>query len=545
VKEEGGIGLLPTLETVAGKVIDELSEDDMVDQFVRDVKGMATIPREVAGKAGFRDAVTQGTRIWTDTKRHLTTTTTPTNPQHQNVDPFNTTDTANMAGARPAIRTFFSSYNIDNRLRALTYYSVTVRNDRAVLDRSRFIGNLENYIFGDTGVSIDIDRLGTDVGYARVLTIDLGMVNAITQMYTKMRENTDRHLPTVPGTPLTFDAAAWRRVREALRGGSYDAAQWDNNNYRLSDALIREMRELLSAVGTGSISNWNDYKQTTLSAASRFGGLRVGTHGQLTGEPTGNVELEGQPGAAGSGALIREARAGRQSHHIPQFLLVEYFRNDATTKIERRVGASTQMLPGFVMNGGRGDSFNDGAGHTINLQRLDPSSGRGDGLPAISLAARTHQRGRLHIISAFDWSIPQGTERDPISIELRGTETQGRRIDRIFYQFLHHRMSYSGSDTDAPGMIQQAHGNAPHHKPHVYQAMKDTYRWMYNTMITVLPHAIKNNELDYYQIVAKGMPGTLEPDGDLKPEYRPHGSDVAAVVNAIERKNSTIMAQWK
>lgn len=536
VEEQGGIGLAPTLAGVAGRLIDELDEGDIASQFTQSIDEMRTVPRDTSTQRGFRAAVTDAQRIWTDTKGHLRSRTQAT--AHGNSSPFDTDD------ARSAIRTYFGTERIDRRrLRALTFHSIRRhRNGSVSLKKSRFIANLENYLYGRTGVSVRVDRTGQHVGWAKVLSIDLGLASARSNMYTAMRTNTNNRVSRMPSV-TALDNRDWKRVRQIMRGGSFDSPTWDANEYRLHDRLIRELRTFLDDVGAGNVGNWADYVDTTSVSAAR-GGLRVGTHGQLTGSRTGNRELEPRAGSPGSGEMLSEARSGRQSHHVPQYLLVQYFRNMATTKLHKQVRGRNLLPIGFDADTGNADSFSDGNSGDINLSRLDPSAGRGAGLPAISIAARTHQRGRLHINAAFDWA--EESDSDLASPEYTASHTQGQRINSVFYDYLRQRMGFSSRNHAA--IVAESRAHPARHKPHVYLAMQDTYRWMYNMMITALRNGLKNHEVDYYKTVALGMPNTTQGSGEnlqLKREYRPRNSDLTRVVAAVEGKNNSIMAQWK
>lgn len=524
VEEEGGIGFMPSTTSIAAAVINNLTEGRAVEDFVQRIEGRLTVPAPISRHAGFQEAARDGLRIWQQIRTELGKTTPPGNSMHDHREPFNTSDEGNYKGGRKAIASFFSgssqSANLSNQqIRALTSYSVrTTHNDRYELHRDNFIENLQNYLFGKTGISIHAGDNGQHIIYARVDTIDPGLVNAQTHVYTFMRDNTNVYMQSQGNQ---FSERDWRRIRDILRTGAYDSPVWDHTHFRMHRDLIEELRTLLANIGNVSIGNWEDYKNPARISSSH-GGLRVATHDDLTGTSMSAV-----------------ARAGRQSHHIPQYLLVQYFRNTGETQPSHQKGG--HFLPGFSGSGRTINRF-EGPG-TINLESLDSTAGRGGGIPAISLAARTHQRGRLHINAAFRWPQPLNEDSDRDSFEWVGSITQRHTVDRFFFDRFRAHSRITASDTTA--LVVEARRHPDRNKPHVYQAIRDTYRWMYNMMINALRHALPEHEIDFYEIAAKALPNTTDASGNLKPEFRPNARDLNAVVAAIEGKNNEIMRNWK
>ncbi|MBK9124072.1 MAG: DUF4157 domain-containing protein [Chloroflexi bacterium] len=536
VEEEGGAGLLPAVSPNTAKAVTgEMGRNDVMDSLIQQVHSLATIPG--GGGRGFRAAVTAAEHLWAAIRGFLMRRTPiGTGGGRRNADPFETSDALN------AIAQFFGgSRTVEENMRALTYMSKRDKADGSVeLDRRKFLSLMNEYLHARTGVDLDIDHpplTTTDdmpwtPQYATVRMINLGRVRGNANLYTKMQQNTDAYMGATK-----FSRDDWKIIGDELEGEDLPSAVWDSTDYRLSQALIDYMREHIRTRGTADVEVWTDYVNHA-STSAPMGGLRVATHGQLTG----------------SGA-----RPGRQSHHVPQFLLVEYFEAASaqpTSRVSKRVGGSTMFPPGFNVTGSNATHF-EGGGHRIDFNTLDPNSGRGDGIPAVSLAAKTHQRGRLHLNAGSDWGTitradAATTEHTESSVEFTGTMAQGIRMDLTFYlSFLKPRLETAGMRrgiTDRDDILTEAnrHASNPAYLTATYEAIRDTYRWMYNGMMSSLRLALNNEALEvleYQKSARKTL--NLGEDASLPANYTPHITHTAAVVSAVETKNAQIMSQWR
>lgn len=547
-------GLLPVIaSTVARRLLENLGSDRLAESFQHQIDTLRSIPSAISNdrRGEFNNAVRDAQAIWDGTRAKLLLTNAVANPAHHGPQTFNNPT------ARRAISYYFThSFEMPSqRLRALTFYSFSMRGNKLNLDAAAFKQNLANYISEATGFDLAIDPTGSRIDFVKIMYLDLGEVHGNSRVYQTMKQETNERLTRpgsrgpVLGVTRAFNDVEWAKIREQIAGGATDVPIWDDTEYRLGDAFIRSMREMLDAVAGGSVDTWLDYTTTTNVSNATFGGLRVGTHGQLTGDPTRDVTLEPASGA-GAGSMAQVARAGRQSHHIPQYLLVEYFQNlpTSSTKIARDDGAQKLFPPGFVRSGNTATGFR-GAGKNINFAKLDPGStgDRGRGLPAISLAAKTHQKGQLHINAAANWG--DFTAASP-SIEITGTPTQGIRLDQMFYGFLRGRMN--PTPPADPLLILRAANRSPGtHATAVYEAIRETYMWMFRGMMGALRRTLNKdvNDTEHwealsYRTFALNRPETQTTTGVLKPEYIPHNTQLAAVANAIETKNREIMADW-
>lgn len=551
-------GLLPVVASdVAQKLLEKLGSEKVAESFQHSIDTLRSIPSAISNdrRGEFNNAVEDARTIWKGTHAKLLLTTAASNPMHHGPQTFN-----NPTARRVIAYYFTNSFDMPSqRLRALTFYSFTIHGNKLSLDPSAFKQNLTNYISEATGFDLAIDPNGSTIDFVKVMNLDLAEVHGNNRVYQTMKQETNdrvthasptnpKRLP-IPGVTRAFNDVEWAKIREQIAGGATDVQIWDADEYRLSDVFIRSMREMLDAVAGGSVDTWLDYTTTTSVSNATFGGLRVGTHGQLTGDPTRDTSLEPASGL-GSGSMAQAARAGRQSHHIPQYLLVEYFQNlpSSSTKIARDEGSQKVFPPGFVRAGNTATAFR-GAGKNIVFDKLDPGSSgdRGRGLPAISLAAKTHQKGQLHINAASTWG--DFTSAKP-PIEITGTPTQGVRLDRMFYGLLRSKIKPTPPD-DPLSILKAAHSAPAKHTEAVYEAIRETYMWMFRGMMGALRRTLNKDVTDAehweavsYRTFALNRPETQSAPGTLKPEYIPHNTQLAAVVNAIDVKNRSIMGDW-
>ncbi|MDQ3929941.1 MAG: DUF4157 domain-containing protein, partial [Chloroflexota bacterium] len=288
-------GLLPSLSSaVIQRTIDYLGSERLAESFQHQIDTLVSIPASIATerRGEFTAAVEAARTIWNGTKAKLQSTTPLSNPMHHGPETFNNRT------ARGAISHYFTNnFDMTNpRLRALTFYSFRIRGNRLRLHEDTFKQNLANYISEATGFDIAIDPNGSTVDYVKVMYIDLGDVHGNTRVYQVMKQQTNSRIQRpgvpIPGVVAPFTDIEWAKIREQIAGGASDVPIWDDDEYRLGDSFIRKMREMLDAVGGGSVDTWENYTTTTDVSNATFGGLRVGTHGQLTGDPTRDTTLE-------------------------------------------------------------------------------------------------------------------------------------------------------------------------------------------------------------------------------------------------------------
>ncbi len=515
----GGSGWLPTMQDVAVKLLDELVDDDVADSLADTFEQTTSIPRALRNHTTFSNAVSQARTLWTDILRMVSAGGTSTAYRA----PFN--------HAEDEIKGYFAG-GVNERVRGhiigVVLSSVkTLGNGQMRLKKNTFINNLETYIFARSGLVLNIDL--TSSGRVQNIVfryLHLPNLHGGTHLWTKLTDNTRQAMATA-GRPA-FTNNDWGRLREFLATRLHDSAVYHRTEFRLSNAIITEAIRFFQNIGNVAtkLGNWDDYKNVSPTQSNNMG-MRVSTHDDLTN---------------------RHSRAGfagaRHSHHVPQYLLVEYFRNNATNNsVPLLFGAPEERLPGFnpTSQTQNLDNFSiDGASGapTVNFRTLDgnSSSSRGVGLPAVSLAAVTHEKGRLHINAGGSWSENQ---------EETGSSTQGARLDSLFMQ----RLSRQGLRGTKAQIVSNTLGMGNTElrgvKTKVHGAMKDTYSSMYTMMIEALPRALVNYEIPYYHEVAM-LATNKDSIASLASEFRPHQreSEINHVKDAIEAKQE-IMSEWR
>jgi hypothetical protein len=535
VEEEGGAGYYPTSRRFVLKMLNHLSDSQVAEQVAEDMED--SIPRMSTEELqSFNTAKSEAKGLWRAVNREIS------GGQQRDFDaPYHSGK--NLISA--ALGTLYND-SID----ALTYRSVRQRsNGRYQLRTEKFLSQLRTYIYGRTGIVLSITSSGERVTRVRVTYIHLGNAPTNLSIWTHrngVKRNTEGAATTEQRDVLHRN---WARIRDHIRSLNYTTRNvWHSSEFRLSDAFIRELAEHFRNVADDEVAvgNWEQYTTPTLSSSERQVGLRVATHGQLTATRTRSTPLPPAPAGVANPRgddIHQAAKAGRESHHIPQYLLVEYFRNQASTKM---FPAGESLMPGFEGSRNALDSFSGGTGQQIDLSTLDPGgrSNRGLNLPAVSIAAVTHQRGQLHVNQATQWS--QAME---LTNGNTGTLTQSLWLDFYFYQQVerHSRRHVSGAQriTDKSAIISRVRSlTPPQAKTVVYTAMKDSYQTMYSNMMDMIDPALNRHEIPYYRdIVRANVRGAAT--GPLPGGYEPNGTRFGTVKTALETLNDRIMHEWK
>ncbi|GEM_PF-4478102 len=531
IEEEGGLGLLPakpkkfdTSTPLTQSIFDALQSGERLEEFAENLEAFGSVP--TAAYSAFKQAQKEGVLAWMQIQTKLTSATA------SHAKPFDT--------IRPAIKKRFDKYDHQPKgalfyapLRGLIFFNMKTKQDgTGELKRKDFISSLENYFLGAEGVILHIDDSPAGIADAYVKNINPAFLDFTGGLYDPLRDNIAAYRKKAGLDEWT--TSKWERVRKILKSGDLDEGKiWHGAEYRFTDATLTEIDERLSAYGALTVGEWTDYIKTD-DIGGATGGLRVATHGQLTGKTSASTRGV-DPTNLPQGMMT--ATGGRQSHHVPQFLLVEYFENENPAKPVRSVTGGKKAPPGFKASGSKFSEFDGGGTWKIDFNRLDPNSGRGDGLPAVSLAAITHVEGQLHVNSASEWGTLTG-KTNPL--EYKGSWSQGVRLDLTFYKFLRDR-THTGHLTNDAKLIEHLYAHAGDNKTMegIYLAIKDSYHWMYAGMMKALERALKNPklEIDAYS-------GAVDSVHKNDPKYQPNGSYVGTIIAAVESRNKTIMAQW-
>ncbi|MDX1384906.1 MAG: NAD-glutamate dehydrogenase, partial [Thermoanaerobaculia bacterium] len=232
--------------------------------------------------------------------------------------------------------------------------------------------------------------------------------------------------------------------------------------------------------------------------AHHLGNGGIGTYVKASGESHAEV---GDP--TNVGVRIDAHRSPtqkapeRESHHLTQYLLVEYFHNK---KPARQPFHVKWPYPGVVWDSSkqRVETF-ENPGGTPHVDLVGQNTGgRGLDMPAISLAAVTHRQGRLHVPPRK----PDESGYSPAQVHAIHAEFSARMPAELVAandknDFARFKRYVEGTD---PAKKEQKRKDA--HRE-IYGAMQGTYRWMRDYMQGRLEDSMPQLELDYFE-------GTLE-----------------------------------
>ncbi|WMS87808.1 eCIS core domain-containing protein [Pleionea litopenaei] len=510
IEGSGGGFFMPSMRSMATRILENLTDGDVAENQATAFE--ENVPRSIARKATFLDAVSDARRIWTDTKSHLANATLS-----NYLAPFD----QNQSRIQGYLANTFHS-TVNDTIPGIVLRSIqTQANDRVRLLPRLFANNLETYLFARTGYVVNIDIDSGRAGRITMRYLHLANLDARSGPFQDMKANTITWVQANQPDRLSLfqSASAWSQIKLYIDERLQDAQVWHSSEFRLSDRFILDTITMLYNIGEVEVDSWSEYKNPDNVGSSKAG-IRVGTHEELTGS-----------------RMPRGARTGRQSHHVPQYLLVEYFRNnnqstllfdDVNEKLPGFIDTTTHRnLPGYSTSGST---------RTIDLEKLDPNGNRGDKLPAVSLAAITHQKGRLHMNASSSWG-----ETD----DLESPASQSEKIDQEFIRNLN-QQQITGNKAEIASYARGLTGSSlTDFKRKVVVAMKGTYASMYEIMITALPNALVRYEIPYYKAVVMNQRG-LDSEDDLPVGFNPSESatEIRNIVSAVESKNNEKMSEW-
>jgi hypothetical protein len=383
------------------------------------------------------------------------------------------------------------------------------RPPRMALNISDFTRRLERFIFGKTGILLELEAdtrghgrdatfVSTNAPYkkAEVKYVFLAVIHGNSRLWTdalEYRSHLGRPKTAIPPS----ERAAWRtQIRAVLRHLGPSSAVWVGGEYRLSAGVFDAAEELTRLQQTGALSG--TLPPTSLATPQEY---VLTTSATLT-PPFGNQRLhlgtysQKQPPGEQKGKE-------RESHHLTQYLLVEYFHNGKSGTREtntERIGFPlllqdrTAYGSDLHLTGGRPGTFRD-------IEIADLEIGRGGKMPTILLARGTHRRGNLHI-------SPQGDDFDDTS-----TSTQAAAVNHMY------KSKLPGTQRDVEREV--AAGRRPYRaweqyvtaNPNfgskIYEAMQDTYAEIRHYMAKQLATGLATIERDYYNdMYLAGHPGS-------------------------------------
>jgi hypothetical protein len=285
------------------------------------------------------------------------------------------------------------------------------------------------------------------------------------------------------------------RVRTYLEAKGPVLGIWDKMDYQLSKQVIDDVEAIMAATGSTLDKSKLPPPTEYLAPKSPSGavdniGLRLGTYGDPQQQGT-----------------------ERESHHITQYLLLEYFHGKADKKPFPLLKKNVNAYPGVSASGSDDDTRANkvaasGAPKPIDLVGWE--DGRGGKMPTILISAYTHRTGRLHVTTkADDWTkggnkksapdSPSGVvhmkflenlhDKDPAYIKAQakseGTNTNANQETFPAY--------VTRKEATSKGGVQKV----------IYDSMQETYHWMRDFMQPRLETALVTAEMKYYNDLGK------------------------------------------
>jgi hypothetical protein len=354
---------------------------------------------------------------------------------------------------------------------------------RKELAESTFVRELQLYLLGRTGMSLDINSVrvtqpssgrGTPtvhVGAIEIEDIVLRWIPSGTEPWDVVMRRT---WPTVSDTSRHRQAAV-RLIAEAVEpadasSGGAAPAVWDGNEFKFRDSFKTQVEDEVSpaAIDVSRLPDWNDFVATGQN--DNKAAVRLRTHGDFTR----------------SGSSWNLEQNDRQSHHTTQFLVAEYFHNVK----EYKPFAADRNWPASVTFSGTGaartvtEIASASSGGDVIRVGATFAPGRGGPMPAILLSAGTHLGSDLHI-------TPRPDER--------GTASQGLAIHRHFVGHLPADIRPESPTATANAWLASNATRAP---AAIYQAVQATYGDVRTEMMDKLTRNFPRAELNWYRRIA-------------------------------------------
>lgn len=384
------------------------------------------------------------------------------------------------------------------------------------LHPGRFVTLLESFIFASRGIAVQLTLgAGNTVTRVRFTNVHLAWVGGSHGLWTIAFER------AYPKATARERETTQREVRQLLTVLGPQPFIWAASEFSLSASFMRRLEEAREARSRGadSVPPKADYLQTD---STRGDNLSIATHGNLT--------------RRGIGAFSRE------SHHTTQYLLAEYFGNSPAGRQQAFPRSLRNVLsPGVAFDADGSVSAISSGSSTLQVSQLDPDSGRGNNMPAILLAATTHQRGDLHVTPSTDWRV--GADG---SLEAHGSRSQGNAIKTRFNNALDAVGLAMRDDTTATRSRIGAAVRADRSRVEreIYSAAVATYHWMHDRMIGRLKEGLRGEERAYYRaIAARHAENLVAPDSsDLKPAYDLTEADMDRVWDRARAHNDRVMS---
>jgi len=353
---------------------------------------------------------------------------------------------------------------------------------------SHFARTLEGYILVKTGVVV-----GLAFNHTKITAPDGSEVEAIDETNPlKEIKILNIYLPYIDGrSPLWIDPVknSWPGVsdeskltkirihtRALFEKKGIVVGIWAlfGKDFEFSYLFRKEVDELVKNAITGSsldpkdLPSWRDYVKTDKEEKSPIG-LRLAFYGH-------DASQKG---------------AGRESHHLTQYLIADYFSSSPDNT--HRPFKKGWDHPGLTWEGNAVKYISEKPNATNKenaisvLETRGPVSTRGKMMPTISIAASTHRSGRLHITPEAD--------------DVGGTAGSSQ-AGAVNNEFERHIPSDLITSEKTFKDYQKKHGDAAV-ASETYTAAQRTYKEVERRMSEALKARMPLLEFEYYKEMAK------------------------------------------
>jgi hypothetical protein len=367
------------------------------------------------------------------------------------------------------------------------------KQKRRFVIATHFTRMMERFILAETGIVISMDlnlTAITDTSNAILLGTSVPQKQVDPANPLSKIKILHIHLPFIGvNSPLWGKAInqAWsgnkqQKARQWLRAylteRGITAGIWPTSSkqYRFSKRVVDDINELIMKAEAGKqpiteLPPWNEYvkidqDEVAADSASSDVGLRLALH-----------------------KVNKKRGRGRESHHLTQYLLLEYFGNSKSDK---------PFKPGWSYPGLSPKTATTQVKSFESDIQIDSqiNSNRGPDMPSILLAASTHRDSRLHI-------TPKPDEE--------GSARQSRAVHEVFTTALGEMANYAAMTNKKKGEMLFSQYKAKKGEDTVKQeirtAMQNTYKWMHGEMAKGLTQALPELELEYYKGLYESIQG--------------------------------------
>jgi hypothetical protein len=281
------------------------------------------------------------------------------------------------------------------------------------------------------------------------------------------------------------------RLRAVLASKGPSIGVWESASYQLEKKVIDEVDEVIAAATKGGLLDKSQLPAPASYLNPKGGsphiGLRLGLYNDTTSVNQTGVE--------------------RESHHITQYLLLEYFTNTCPdNKAFPLLEHNTTIYPGLTATGKNSDA-RAAAFQKKGAKKMDLAgyvAKRGGKMPAVLIAQPVHRKARLHVTTqADDWTANADSPSGVVNLKFREMLTArdpdyGNAQDAGVKKFEEYKKN--AEQRKGPGTVEAT----------IYSAMQDTYHWMRDFMQPRLRDGLKTVEVKYYNELSKEKGSTDE-----------------------------------